>query len=511
MQIVRFRLFIATLFVIACPWHAQLYAQSLDPVKLANRIDQHLAARWDAEKVTPAAIADDETFVRRVYLDLVGRIPTVAEVREFLADNSLDKRSKLIERLVTSGGHFRHTATFWRREWFPQSNTPQFANVANDIESWIATSLRDGVPYDRLVRELMTVTRGKSGSRTPPTFLTVGENKPENLAANTTRAFLGINLDCAQCHDHPFARWTRDQFWETAAFFARPPEGQPDVVRFELSIPNTNKTLAARLLTDPQPQWPEVLQHDTGRKLLAAWVTAKDNPFFARNAVNRVWAGFFGTGLVEPLDDLSDDNPASHPMLLDELARAFTDSGFDLKYLTTAIVRSKAYQLSSVRPTGGSTDPRLFAVAQVRGLTGEQLYDSLRIAAGLSAERDDLNPSHADRERKRFADKFRIERSSTAQRSILQSLSLMNGRLTAELTDVSATPTLRAVAEAPFLDTKGKVESLYLATLGRKPFGDELTMLVRYVDNGGADGDAKRALADIFWALLNSSEFGTNH
>lgn len=486
-------------------------ATSPDPVELAARIDKHLAARWNAEKVKPAATADDAEIVRRVYLDLVGRIPTVAEVREFLADKATDKRMKLVARLVESGAHFRHTATFWRREWFPQTNTPQFANVADDIDGWIALSLRDGVPYDRLVRELMTVTRGKTGSSTPTTFLTVGENKPENLAANTTRAFLGINLDCAQCHDHPFARWTRDQFWETAAFFARPPVGQPDVVRFEVSVPNTKKTLEARLLTGPQPRWPEVLKHDTGRRVLAAWVTAKDNPFFARNAVNRVWAGFFGTALVEPLDDLSDGNPASHPKLLDELAKAFADSGFDLKYLTAAIVQTKAYQLSSVRPVGGSTEPRLFAVAPVRGLTGEQLYDSMRVAAGLPAERDDLNPSNADRERKRFADRFRILRSSTAQRSILQSLSLMNGRLTADLTDVSATPTLRAVADAPFLDMKGKVESLYLATLGRKPVGDELAALVRYADDGGADGDAKKALADIFWALLNSSEFSTNH
>jgi len=185
-------------------------ATSPDPVELAARIDKHLAARWNAEKVKPAATADDAEIVRRVYLDLVGRIPTVAEVREFLADKATDKRMKLVARLVESGAHFRHTATFWRREWFPQTNTPQFANVADDIDGWIALSLRDGVPYDRLVRELMTVTRGKTGSSTPTTFLTVGENKPENLAANTTRAFLGINLDCAQCHDHPFARWTRD-------------------------------------------------------------------------------------------------------------------------------------------------------------------------------------------------------------------------------------------------------------------------------------------------------------
>ena len=479
--------------------------------ELAARIDKHLSARWDAEKVKFAAMSDDATFVRRIYLDLAGRIPTVAEAREFLAETAPDKRAKLVARLVDSGAHFRHTATFWRREWVPQADTPQFASLANDIEEWLAVKLHDRVPYDRIVRDLMTASLAKTRQETPTTFFAASEFKPENLAANTTRAFLGVNLDCAQCHDHPFARWTRDQFWQTAAFFARPPTGRLENVRLELTVPNTKKILKARLLTDPQPLWPEVLKDDTGRTLLATWVTAKDNPYFARNAVNRVWANLFGTGLVEPLDDLSGENPASHPELLDELAKAFADSDFDLKSLTTAIVLSKAYQLSSVLPQGGSSDTRLFARSAVRGLTGEQLFDSLRVAAGLPPVRPDLDPASVVQAKKQFSEKFRIERAGTAQRSILQSLSLMNGKLMADMTDVAKTPTLRAVADAPFLNTGGKIDALYLATLGRKPNADELGPLVKYVEKGGADGDIGKALADVFWAVLNSSEFNTNH
>jgi hypothetical protein len=489
-----------------------LKAAQPDPADLAVKIDNHLVARWDAETVKPAAPADDAAFIRRVYLDLAGRIPTVAEVREFLGDRAPDKRPKLVSRLVESGAHFRHMATFWRREWIPQTDTPQFAGLADEVDGWLAAKLRDGEPYDRIVRELMTAKRAKAGPGTPTTFLAASENKPENIAANTTRAFLGINLDCAQCHDHPFARWTRDQFWETTAFFARPSAATNlEKVKFEVTIPSTKKTVGPRFLADPQPQWPDVLDPDTGRTVLATWVTAKDNPYLAKNAVNRVWANLFGTGLVEPLDDLSGENPASHPELLNELAKAFADSGFDLKYLTTAIVLTKAYQLSSTTATGGSANPRLFALSGVRGLTGEQLYDSLRVAAGLPPERDDLGSASVVRDRKRFADKFRVERAGTAQRSILQALSLMNGKLTAELTAVEKTPTLRAVADAPFLNTAGKVEALFLAALGRRPTADELGPLVKYVEKGGADGDAKKALADIFWALLNSSEFNTNH
>ncbi|MBN9121767.1 MAG: DUF1553 domain-containing protein [Planctomycetes bacterium] len=496
----------------ALTWSARAAAAPPDAADLAARIDKNLAARWAAEKVAPAAMTDDTAFVRRVHLDLVGRIPTVAEVRAFVGDRAADKRAALVARLVDSGAHFRHAAAFWRREWLPQTDTPQFAGLADEFEGWMAVQLRDGVRYDRIVRELMTAKRAKTGPGTPLTFLSAGEFKPENLAANTTRAFLGVNLDCAQCHDHPFARWTRDQFWETAAFFARPAAADgAKPVRLELAIPNTKRAVAPRLLTDPQPRWPEALADDTGRTLLANWVTAKDNPYFAKNAVNRVWAGFFGTGLVEPLDDLSGEGAANHPELLSELAKAFADSGFDLKYLTTAITLTRAYQHSSEVHAGGATDPRLFARAAIRGLTGEQLYDSLRVAAGMPAERDDLGAPGAARDRKRFADRFRVERPGTAQRSILQALALMNGTATADLTTVGTAPALRAVAEAPFLTTAGKVEALYLAALGRKPTAEESTPLVKYVEKGGADGDPAKALADVFWALLNSVEFNTNH
>jgi len=497
----------AAILLASCP---PASAATPDPAALATRIDNHVAARWNAEKVKPALPTDDAAFVRRVFLDLTGHIPTAAEVRDFLTNNAPDKRASLVARLLDSAAHARHMATFWRREWIPQADTPRSV-LGEEIEGWLATQILAGVPYDKIVHELMTPPQTKTRSGTPTTFLTASEFKPENLAANTTRAFLGINLDCAQCHNHPFARWTQDQFWQTAAFFARPTSTDGGPARLELPIPNTKKTVGPKFLADPQPRWPEALEHDTGRTVLANWVTAKANPYFAKNAVNRVWANLFGTGLVEPLDDLSGENAASHPELLTELAKAFTDNGFDLKYLTAAIVLSKAYQLSSAAPVGGSSDPRLFARSAVRGLTGEQLYDSLLVAAGLPPVRDDLDSAIAARERKLFVEKFRVDRARTAQRSILQALSLMNGTLTAELTTVEKTPTLRAIADAPFLDTRGKVEALYLATLSRTPDDAEQARLVRYVDGGGADGDGKKALADVLWALLNSTEFNSNH
>ena len=481
-----------------------------DPAALAERIDRHLSTAWAENQITPAELSDDAAFLRRATLDLTGRIPSVAEVNAFLADTRRDKRALLIERLTGTAAHARHLAVFWRKTWLPQTET--LATMADGTDDWLAVQLRQKTAYDRIVRDLLIAptVRPGGGQPVPRAFLTLNEGKADNLAASAARAFLGINLDCAQCHNHPFARWTRDQFWQTAAFFARPaPPGDGKPARLEVKILNTDRTVEPKLLTDTPVSWPAKLEEDTGRRVFATWLTATDNPYFARNAVNRLWAHFFGTGLVEPLDDLSGENPASVPPLLDDLTKAFVDSGYDLDLLTRAIALSRAYQLSSLAPAGASA-PRLFSRAAVRGLTGEQLYDSLRVAAGLAPLRPDLDPPALLGERTRFAARLYVERPGSAQRSILQSLALMNGSMTTTLTDPQTAPTLTGIADAPFLDTAGKVDALFLATFGRKPTASESTTFVKYAEKGEPK-DRQKQLADIFWALLNSAEFNTNH
>ncbi len=483
-----------------------------DSVALAAVIDARLATKWEKNKVTPAAVVDDATFLRRASLDLIGRIPTAAEVREFLADKGADKRAKLVTRLVDSGGHTRHMATFWRRTWVPQADTAEYARLTDDFEAWVSACLQENVPYDRVVRELITQPRtDRRAAVAPAGFVTANEGKPETLAASATRAFLGVNLDCAQCHDHPFARWTRNQFWQTAAFFAPPADEGGKLIAAKLTIPGTKKELAPALLDDRPVKWPQVLAADSGRVLFADWVTAADNPYFARNAVNRLWANVYGTALAEPLDDLSGDagTTGPHVALLQELADAFTASGLDLKYLTRALVLTRAYQLATVTKDDKPTDPRLFARMPVRGLTGEQLYDSLRTAAGLPAERSDTGRGQGLDDRKRFAAQFHVERAVAAERSITQALAMMNGRLVNALTDPAKNPTLGGVA-APFLDADAKVETLFLATLGRKPSEREAKAMAGHVA-GTAEADRGKALGDVFWALVNSTEFNTNH
>ena len=473
-----------------------------------EQVDRHLAARWDNAKASGASVADDGLFVRRIYLDLIGRIPTAGEARQFIDDPLEDKRRVLVSRLLNTAAHARYAATVWRRQWIPQADLTQ-PLLADEIEIWLASQIRAGVGFDQIVRELLSSPSKENGP--PTTFLKASEFKPENLAANSTRAFLGINLDCAQCHDHPFSRWTRDQFWETAAFFNRPGRSDSPKTGLEIAIPGLHRSVSPRFLAGAAPTWPEHLTDETGRKVFADWITSKQNPYFARNVANRIWAQFFGTGLVEPIDDLNHENPASHPELLDDLAQGLIEQNFDVKALIATLVTTHAYQLSSAQERFEAHDERLFARSIVRGLSGEQLYDSLRIAAGLPSEREDLDPQNALRERNRFAERFRVERAANAQRSILQSLSLMNGTMTSELTDVDKSPTLRAVSESPFLDTQGRIEALFLATFSRSPSDQERMLYVEYVDCAQPPSDMKSRLADIFWAMLNSAEFSTNH
>ena len=461
---------------------------------LADRIDQRLVARWAEAKVEPADPADDAEFQRRVTLDLIGRIPTVAEARAFQGETTPDRRRRLIDRLLDQPGYAGHFARFWAERWLPQGDA-QFENLKPEFLDWLRMRLRQNAPYDRMVREVL----GAGG--TLRLFLQANEFKPENLAGSVSRVFLGVSLECAQCHDHPSAAWKRQQFWEFAAFFAGGPEDKPGG-RLELIDPGTKRQASPRFPDGSAPSWPDDPGRAAGRRVLAEWMADRRNPYFSRTAVNALWAHFFGTALAESLDDPKGPAFAGDPELLEDLAGAFAEHGFDLKYLIRSVALSHAYQLTSVGPAD-APEPRLFARAAVRPLTGDQLYDSLLTATGLDEEslarpaeygKPDVPP------RKAFLAFFaRGDGTAASRRTILQALLMMNGPLPDTAVNPEGGRTLTAVAEAPFLTTPRKVETLYLAALGRPPHPAERDRLVAYVEGGGPRRDAKYALADVFW------------
>ena len=492
-------------------------------------VDEHLARGWADSGVEPATRSSDAEFLRRVSLDLAGKIPTVAEARAFLDDPDPEKRRTLVARILRGPSAANHFVNTWRPLLIPGAATGNTRVLAPDFDSWLRGRFSEQLGFDQTVRELLTypldnanaapqlaIRSGSSGPN-PLAFYAVREYKPEELASGTARLFLGVRIECAQCHDHPFATWKRDQFWEFAANFATiTRQGPANAINArvverlgpgELPIPGTGRTARARFLDGSI----DLTERRVGRESIADWVTSPDNPYFAKAIVNRAWAQLFGVGIVDPVDDFADSNPPSHPELLDELARRFVESGFNGPLLLRAIAASRAYQLTSAGPPERSDDPRLFARMAVKGMSGEQWYDSLAQAIGLPPEPVNRNARAVNpaAPRAAFLEKFasRDDRAIDRPTSILQALTLMHGPLVVEGTDPKRGATLGAIAEAPFLDIRGRVEVLYLAALTRPPRPDELERMVAYVEAR----EPKAALGDVFWAILNGAEFALNH
>jgi hypothetical protein len=504
-----------------------------NPAALSGKIEELVAAKWAAAKVEPAPLADDAEFLRRVYLDLTGKIPPVADARAFLDDPAPDKRRRLVERLLDSPAYVTHFTNVFRSLLLPEiAANFQLRALVPTFEIWIRKQLAENAGYDRIVRGILTTSlmpdmsnrqqpgamTGPTAEATPAAYFMTKDVKPEVMAASTARQFLGIRLECAQCHDHPTAAWKREQFWSFAAFFAglsRQGDNAFGQIRElgdkrELQIPGKETVVQALFLDGREPQFQYKVP---ARATLASWITSPDNPYFARAAVNRLWAHFLGLGFVEPVDDLGGNNPPSHTELLDELSRQFVAHQFDLKYLIRGITLSRVYQLSSAVTTLSQNDARLFARMAVKGMSPEQLFDSVMQATGYRDATPISQRGFAQgTPRGEFLAKFASQENRTeTQTTILQALYLMNGNFVAGVTSVERSELLAAVADSPFLDPAGQVETLYLATLSRRPRPDEAEKLLKYVNGGGAKKDPKTALGDVFWALLNSPEFILNH
>lgn len=494
-------------------------AANRDARALATRIDILLGARWTEARIHPSAIADDGEFLRRASLDLIGKIPTAAETRDFLDDPAPGKRAALVDRLLDSPAYAARAALLWRQLLLPEAeNGVGVASVG--MEAWLRKKIQEEAGYDRIVREVLSARIGDdaddmvtsaASEPSPAAFYAARGGKPETLAGDSARVFLGVRVECAQCHNHPFAKWKREEFWGFAAYFAGVPQQPDDAAtpmrsrredagRRELTIPGSSRVVKATNLDGSTPAW---RPRAGTRDILAEWITSPENPYFARAAVNRTWARLFGIGLIDPVDDLDAEGDPALVALLDEIAADFRDHGYDGKYLIRALMATRAYNLSSSIQGGTPTATPTFARMPVRGLSPDQFVDSLAQATGI-----DLGEARA-----RFLELF-SDRDSTPtepQSSILQALTLMNGAFVDGATRPETGDVLGAIAEAPYLDTSGRVEMTYLAALSRRPDPAEAALAARYIDRREGAAERARALSDVFWALLNGPEFRTNH
>jgi chemotaxis protein histidine kinase CheA len=494
----------------------------------AKAIDDAVNRKLKDAGIEASPKADDAEFLRRVSLDLAGVIPTAAEAREFLDSRDPAKREKLVDRLLASENYGKHQADTWINLMLPKSSDNRRL-PPTPLYDWLAKNFNDNRPWDAMATDIVTAT-GKTDENGAVTY-TLANLSPDKLTDSVSRLFLGVRVECAQCHNHPFVDWKSDEYWGMAAFFMKvrvdgnpkaalkqgnsPAVSEGQISRFQKkNLPESAKSLPPKFL---QGEKPTIKDGDAYRPVFAKWLTSRDNPFFARAMVNRTWAGLFGRGIVDPVDDMHKLNKPSHPELLATLAEQFTGGGYDVKGLIRGIVASDAYQRTS-RPTANNAsadrENRLYSRMTVRVLTPEQLFDSLAVVAGPPTERGGGKGKQGA-----FADKFAGRNGPRAQfvtfftttetpdptkyeAGIPQALRLMNspalsagGSRLRQSVPTGATPA-------------AAVEHLYLTAVSRKPTPAETLKLVDYV---GKQSARDEAYGDVLWALLNSSEFATNH
>ncbi len=479
--------------------------------QMAARIDALFESTWNEEKIAPSQLTSDHEFLRRVSLDLIGVIPTAGEARMFLANDSGDKRRQTVDQLLDSPRHATHLANTFREIILPSNGNNPF-NDASGLQRWLREQFVNEMRYDRIVSDFLAATG--TGQEGPAAFYRSLEAKPEKLAAATSRVFLGLQLECAQCHDHPFDDWTQEEFWGYAAFFARiqPPSGMMQNFQLvdspvgEVTIPETEQVVAPKY-----PRGPEANEADGGtrRIQLSIWMASRDNPFLAKAAVNRIWSFMFGKGLVNPVDDIGPHNPPAHPQLMNELTDYFVEQDFSLREVFRAIAYSRTYQRSSLidaaTDESANQDIRLFERMHIKTMSPNQQFDSISRALLLNSTGDAAL-------RRVFISRMQTSSRDLTEYSagLQQALNLMNGPQISLATSQSESGLLAAL-NAPFLDVDQRIESAFLGTLTRMPKSEEQTVFAAHLASQESDADRQTAMGDIVWALMNSAEFQLNH
>jgi hypothetical protein len=492
-----------------------------------NYIDEHVFAKLEELGLPPSQLCDDSTFLRRVTLDIAGRLPTREETVEFLAGTDAARRSRLVERLVDSTDYADYFANKWstilrnRRD----NENQKYATFA--FHGWIRQCLLENKPYDRIVRELL----GATGpiERNPAVAWYNEVRDPSAQVEDACQLFLGMRIQCARCHHHPAERWSQQDYFGLSAYFSRigrkrsPTGGAGDRI-FHL----VGQASAINPRTgEPVPPTPlggspsDLAPHEDPRGSLVDWLAAPDNPYFAKALVNRYWKHFFGRGLVEPEDDMRLTNPATHPELLDQLAAEFRDSGYDLKALIRTICGSSSYALSSSPNEYNALDKQNFSRFYPRRLPAEVLLDAIDDVTGAQSQfagmppttRAVALPDNAFNSyflrvfgRPNSASACECERSGDV--NLAQCLHLLNSE---EVRAKTAGGLTDQLAASPERDAQS-VHEIYLAAYSREPTEQELLAAINYLSERSASAEERdKAFEDLLWVIINTKEFLFNH
>lgn len=523
---------------------------------VANFIDQHVFAKLEQLGVPPSEVCSDGEFLRRASIDIGGRLPTPEEAREFLADDDPEKRAKLVERLLDRPEYASYFALKWgdllRNRQKGLVKVGGGSGRTHGFHQWILQSLQENKPYDRFVREILTASGSMHDSDGHPAVGWFNVLRtPQAMVDDTSQVFLGTRIQCAQCHHHPYEKWSQEDYWGMAGFFARlklekPKEAPPKEFNGaeRLAITQTGSLTDSQGRTYAQPRAlggkeSTIAAGVDPREELADWLTDRENPYFARALVNRYWAHFFARGIVDPPDDMRVTNPPSHPELLDALASDFADSGFDLKHLIRRITTSTAYQLSSLPNEFNRKAGRNFARFQPRRLPAEVLLDGIDQVTGTSTpyagkepvkyaielpdETAPLRGGYTGNFLEVFGKPSRdsaceCERITAA--TLTQSLYMIGSEeIHRKLKDRNSRAAVLAADDRPVAD---KIDELFLAAFARHPTPDESKSVIAFIEEETAlalqeTSSVQRrsmmqaAYEDLIWALINTKEFMFNH
>jgi Protein of unknown function (DUF1553)/Protein of unknown function (DUF1549) len=489
-----------------------------DAASLAKLIDAEINAKLTAAKMTISAPCSDDEFLRRAYLDITGVIPSATKAKTFLDSKEADKRAKLLDELLADSNYGRRMADLWTAKLFPRDSANRFV-LKEPFYKWFEEEFNKNVSWDKLVYSLVTADGDVEAN--PAVTYYLANRSIDKLNDTVAQHFMGIQLQCAQCHNHPFTSWKQTEYWGMAAFFSKVKADNPknankgaDNTKIGVTesngrtkakdfLPDSAKTVPAKFLGGVQPK---LNPNEPYRPVLAKWLTAPENPFFARAMVNRTWAHLFGRGFVHPVDDMLPENAPSHPELLDALARHIATTGeFDLKYLIKAICLSDAYQRTSKPIPENKEDKALVSHMTMKVMSPEQLFDSLAEVTGVSKGAAPRAPKGgkgaAVGARAQFVNFFLAgaETSSAVdfEAGIPQALRMMNS-------PVANNPAAVRAVLGGATKPEDAIERIYLTTLSRRPTADEKTMLIDYV---AKSGNPTTAYGDILWVTLNSGEF----
>jgi hypothetical protein len=503
-----------------------------------NFIDELVFKKLKAVGMPPSESCDDATFLRRVTVDIAGRLPTPDETRRFLADPDLAKLDKRIDTLLASPDYADYFANKWSALLRNKRSAPTHTHGTYAFHDWIRDSLLENKPFDQFAREVLAAS-GEIGQNPPVAWYRQVTSTTAQME-DTAQLFLGQRLQCAQCHHHPYEKWSQQDYYGFSAFFSqvtRKPGAQPG----EEVIYHKRGTASATNKKTKQPVKPAGLgatpvslsPDDDPRQSLVDWMTSKDNRFFARSLANRYWKHFFNRGLVDPEDDMRETNPPTNPELLDALGRHFAGSGYDLKDLVRTICRSQVYQLSAVPNQYNKIDKQFFSRFYPRRLSAEVLFDAVNAVTKSESKFDGLPPGTRAVQlpdnsfnagsyfltvfgRPEMSSSCECERSGDA--SLAQSLHLINAKDIQEKIAGNGGRAALLANESQMSDEQ-KIRELYLWVYARDPDASELALAKKHLEGKTAGPDAapgpqlnpRPAYEDIVWALINTKEFLFNH